>query len=396
MKKYDVIYHLSHNDLDGYGSQYMTHFLPTLTNTKINYFNTNYDQVLENINKICSLIFNENKKLKEKLSKNLEKNIIIETKKPTILFLITDLSINSDFAKKLNNFKRGNKDILLDIQVLDHHKSNEEVSKQNEWYKYDLYKCGASLTSEFVNTLHNNENIKRHLLFAGKFIQAHDIWEKESPYFGFANLLSDLVFNLYFSEFLLNEKREFIFSYIFNYLKVYQELEFNLSLYNENITVEDMENKLSLILKKSLLLKAKDTTIIEDKNTRSLYKLFYYQSELYSKIKDNFETLKIKNFNCKVFYNENSTFYQYFSHYLLETNDDIDFCINIKDSGICSFRSVKENVDVSIIASLLSDIPNQGGGHKNAAGCKINFNSKVHSYDELIKEINKKIHKKGL
>lgn len=373
--KYNKIYHLSHNDLDGYGSQYMTRFLIS-DYVQLKYFNTSYDDVLSNINNIFSEIVKENQEIK---IKNIEK--------PNILFLITDLSINKEIAKKLNNFKRGNKDIKIDYQVLDHHKTGEEIAEQNDWYKYDINKCGASLTADFVISLSENKNIKEHLLFVGEFIQAHDIWEKESPHFGIANFLSDLIFNFYFLDILEDEKREFIMNYIYNFISFYENLLKNSP---SEANVMHIENNLSVILNNTLSLLLNNDPILEDKNTRTIYKLYYYQSELYSKIKDNFTTFKINGLTCKLFFNTNSTFFQYFSHYFLEKNKDIDFVINLKSNKICSLRSVSKNADVSLIAKLLDD---NGGGHFHASGCKLNIDEEIHSYNQAEKVLKNRIKK---
>lgn len=354
--KYDLIYHLSHTDLDGYGSQYMTRLL----GYKIKYFNANYDEVTEKVNDIY--------------------NLILENKNKKILFLITDLSINEQLAKKMNNFKRGNTNIELTYQVLDHHKTGEEISNQNDWYYYNIEKCGSSLTAEYVNeNLNNNIKLKKHLSFVGDFIQSHDIWEKESPHFNFANLLSDIIFNLYFPDFMIEEKRNFLFNYIFVFISQYQLKE---------TTVNEMEEQMVHILNKTLTLIMNNENILNDKNIRSLYKLYYYEAEVYSKIKNNFKTFNINGLKFQILYNSNSGFYQYFSHYFLENNSDIDFLINIKDSGTCSFRSVNKHADVEGIAKIFDE---NGGGHFHAAGCKIKFEEKVHSYVELTKEIEKKI-----
>jgi len=58
--EYDLILHLSHRDLDGYGSQYMTRLL----DCEIKYFNANYDEVTEKINQVYEIILkNKDKKI---------------------------------------------------------------------------------------------------------------------------------------------------------------------------------------------------------------------------------------------------------------------------------------------------------------------------------------------
>lgn len=354
--KYDKIYHLSHNDLDGYGCQFMTRFLKS-EKTEILFFNTSYEDVISNINKIFSTIV-----------------ISYDKNKPEkILFLLTDFSINSEIESKLKNFQKGNKHIKLDFQVLDHHKTGEEISLRNDWYKYDITKCGASMTADFVCEKIKNKNIKETLQSVGQIIQAHDLWEEQSKYFGISNVLADVIQNFYFLEEFEFEKREFISNYIFVFC--------DFVLKNKNITVEYLEENLPLILRKTLSLFIEDKNIIQDSNIRSIYKLFYYQSEIFHKRKDIFPSITLNEFNCIVFYNLNSSFFQYFSHYVLEKDKGIDFLINVKANKNCSLRSVKENVDVSKIAEKIA--PGKGGGHFHAAGCKINTNIEFHSAKEV-------------
>lgn len=352
--KYEKIYHLSHTDLDGYGSQYMTKFLGSVNDIEIIYFNAGYDQVTA--------------KIKEVFSELLKNNVYS-------LFLITDLSLNEELAKKINNFKKGNKHLNFDVQVLDHHKTGMSVAEQNDWYLFDNDKCGASLTAEFVNGLHDNEDLKTHLVKIGNFIQAHDLWEKDNDCFGAANLLSDVIFNLYFPDFL--DKRRFLFNYIFLFTDAFFVLK----------NVDDLEIAKPFILTEAInlsySLSIEDKLFMADKNIGSLYKLYYIHAKMYSQIQDQFETLIINGFKCKVFFEVNSGFFQYFSHYYLENNSDMDFVFSIKKNGHASFRSVKE-IDVGKIAESFG-----GGGHLHAAACKFANWENIHSYEEAVAFLRK-------
>lgn len=370
--KYNKIYHLSHIDLDGYGCQYMTKFLQS-EYTDIEYFNADYIDVEKEIGNVFSLIVQRTADIK---SYN-ETSLLMRQEYPNILFLITDVSLNEKLEEKINNFLKSNKHIKLDVRVLDHHKSGKEIAERNGWYTFNNDKCGSSLTAAFVNTLHENKELAEHLTFVGEFIESHDIWKEDSKHFNFSNYLSDVIFNLYFPEFLKDKKREFLFIYIYNFMTVYNS--------NEVQTVQDLEIRISFILKETLSFFIKDKTVLEDENVRSLYKLYYYYAEEYSKNKDQFETLVINGLKFKVLYNTDGGFFQYFSHYVLEHNKEIDFLMRVSPKGKCSFRSVNEDADVDLIANLLSN--GNGGGHKHASGCSLTFTNSVHSYNEVIKEL---------
>jgi len=146
-----------------------------------------------------------------------------------------------------------------------------------------------------------------------------------------------------------------------------------------------MEMVLPFILNTTLGMFIKNKNILNDKNIRTLYKLYYYQSELYSKIQNNFETLKINNLTFKILYNVEGGFFQYFSHYFLENNKNIDFLLKISENGNISLRSVNSNSDVGKIANLLTN--GNGGGHFHASGGRIKFKEKIHSLEESVEEI---------
>lgn len=364
MIEYTKIYHLSHTDLDGYGSQYMTRHLAAINeHLTVKYFNASYKEVIGKVSEILSEIAND--------------------REGKILVLITDLSINEKIAKKLNNFKRGNKDIDLEYLALDHHRSNPEVAKQNKWCYVDHNKCGASITADFISGLVKSESVKSHLLFVGKFIQAHDIWEKESEYFHKSNLLADIINNFYFPDNMSDIKREFILNYIFVFLNLIKDLK----------GVQEIEMSLPIILKDALFLSGLNKDISES-NIPSKHKLYYFlakkyaekEQKLYSYLRDHDKTYEFEEYFFRVVFNMNSECFQYFSHYYLEDNKNIDFIISISSSGKCALRSVKD-VDVNKIAYNIAG----GGGHFNASGMKFNFTKNIHSDVEAIMNISENV-----
>jgi hypothetical protein len=360
IEEYDIILHLSHTDLDGYGSQYVMNFIKTIKNLNIEYFNVNN--------------YNET----EKIFKSIFKLILNQYSNKKILLLITDLSIKENIAKRMNNFIKGN-NIDLTYQVLDHHKTGLDISKENEWYKIDTNKCGTSLTVDFILENSNiNKEITNYLKFIGNFIESHDLWKKDDLFFHHSNFLADLIYNFYFIDNLNDDKRQFIFNYIYIFTGSIID--------NKNIKLIELEMKLPEILNKVLILLNLDKTIINNPSIRTLNKLIYFQSLKYKRTEESKEILTLNNdIKFIVVHNFNSSFFQYFSHYYLEDNRKIDFIINIKNNGSMSFRTIKKNIDVEKIAKIFDK---NGGGHKEAAGCKIKFQNKnIYSYNEIIKEI---------
>jgi len=369
-EKYDIIYNLSHTDLDGYGSQYMINVIkPLLTKTKIKFFNADYDEVTEKIN----LIF-------ENVLKNKDKKM---------LFLITDIGVSEKIIKKMNNFLRGNKNIDLTYKLLDHHKSNLETSKQNDWYICDTNKCGSSLTADFVISEFNvsSPDVQEHLLNVGDFIEAHDIWKVDSEFFNQSNYLSEALFSVPFINELEEVKRNFYMNFIFFFMKEFSE---------NSYIVEDLEKNINVIIKNAIKfmspLENELEHILNDRNLRTTHKVFYFQALQYREfIKPN----EIIDFNGKkglLLYDTNGTLFQYFSKYFLERFPEFNFMIHFKSNGKCSLRSA-DNTDVSVIAKLL-DYKEEGGGHPQASGCKIKVKQEPHSKNEAVKIVKNIINEK--
>jgi len=341
-KKYDVVYHLSDIDLDGYGSQY----LMNMTDEDIVFFNTNISELNKSINDIFELIL-----------KNKDKKI---------LFMITDLSFNEKTIKKFNNFKKGNSNIDLTYQLLDHHKSNGE-NVNEEWYLFDNNRCSARITADWILENYDFNVFKiDYIEYLGDFIDAHDRWLENSIYFHKSNFLSDKIFNIQFLDEMKNEKRDYIFYIIekyTNFLKSGNIFDLESSSYNFDLIY--LKDKIDFDLYKNINISLK-------------LKYINYYAEFYLN-KINIELLKFKNNFVLVFYNLDKEIFQYMSKIIMKNRKNIDFLMNISTSGSISFRSQKE-IDVGNISKKYFN----GGGHKNAGGAKINING-IHSKKELYK-----------
>jgi len=392
LEKYDLIYHLSHSDLDGYGSQYITNII-----SKTSLFSKNNKIIFKNSNNYKDTDINIKQIFKEIISMKNKKTY---KKSKKILLLITDLSIKENTAKKMNNFKRGNKDINIDFLVFDHHKTTKKLIEENEWYFLNINKCATKIYSEYIINIlkfyknNINKEIINHLELVSNVVNSMDLWLSSDKYFHKANLLSDTLFNFNFPlseefEEIKNIKREFIFNYIYLYMQ------------NINEDIEKIEEKLPKLLintiniafesKYSYNIIEKELNILSSKNLLYKYISKYINEK---KLFEKYTESKINIFGYKgiILFEENSNLFQYFSHYYLEENTEIDLILNVKRNGSISFRSIKNNIDVEIISKKL-DI--NGGGHKHAAGCKIKFKKDIHSLKELNKELKSYINVKG-
>lgn len=361
---YDKVFHLSHNDLDGYASQYAM----TFSKEDVIYFNTSYEDLNENINKIFKEILND-RKLKT-------------------LFLITDVSLDIDAVTKINNFKRGNKDINIEFQLLDHHKSNGDLSTTNDWYLFNNDKCATLLTCEYViKKFKVSHKEKKYLEYLGDFVDSHDRWLETHKYHNKANFLSDIIFNLFnFPDFLNEYKRDYVFFLIGKVTKIFRETFFS-KIFNNN-TIENCELKLNKITKTYLKNKIPNI-ILNDKNLKLSNKMIFLFTTLYEKLDTKIYYIKVDNkiWTFKVFYDLNSTIFQYLSHYYLERNNNINFMISVKSSGSLSFRSKIEEYDVSYLAKTYFN----GGGHMCASGGNTKMYGEVKTLQDFEKILKTKL-----
>lgn len=358
MGKYDIIYHLSDTDLDGYGSQYLT----SLLNENIKYYNCRIKDYNSKIKSILDdILLNKDKK---------------------ILLLITDLSLTIDEADRLNNFIRGNSNIDLKIQLLDHHITGLETSKNNKWYYLDVDKCSAKITAYYVINYFEITSCAEinYIDSIGDLIDSHDRWLENSIYHNKANHLADLVYNTLFEDYMVDQKREYIFHIIktLSYQIIYDNLSMkDIELRNYNMINSYLKNKI-------------DEDIYENDDIKLEHKFYHYLETIYSELKNEIVEMKYNDqiVKFKISVNMDSNLFQYLSHIHLKKNRDLDFMVNLKNNNSkcsLSFRSLV--FDVEEIARKHFE----GGGHKQACGGKINFNKNFISDTEAKELILNKI-----
>lgn len=341
-------HHLSHIDLDWYGSQYIMKKIFDFYKFK-NYicYNSNYwNDLSENIwkiNKSINLI-NENEK-------SYEKHYL----------LITDLNLLETNIQSINNMikkRRGKLEVLL----LDHHIVSDELIKDVEWYKLNKDFCATKLVwIEFIDFMINKENqLNKTLNKFSDFVNVSDLWLKGDKDFTKSNYLSDLIYTetKFFPrveefetisrgyKFSLMEK---VFSYF---------LEWN--------SIEFIEKNLFNIMKEILLENNISDEIYNDENLsirHKYYKLFY--KVVKETNKDVFKTADNLLYKIFYWYGDSET---YLANYYLEEKDNnlvdyVDFILILNSNWKMSFRSTK-NINVQEIAKKYFN----WGGHLNASG----------------------------
>ena len=360
------IYNLSHIDLDGYGSQIVLDRLVrdiTMKKISILYYNSNYgEEIRYRLGTILSDI-----------DSFVEDNSDIVSKMKFII-LITDLNITTEAAIYLHNevLSRNTQDVNITIQVLDHHKTGKNTADLYPWYHLDETKCGTKLTAEWVEKTYGLKNNLKVV----DVINSYDLWKKdtEPDSFRYGRVVSNSITELarlereHFSEY----SRNAIFKVLYLANDIIDEKDIHsigcgiafeesvqqeIKKYNCDLIGENINTSLACEASINAKLKhlCKQTNLIHD----------------------------IPNLNARCIILKNIGNITSIGNGLLEIyNADIDFVMDVSNSGICGLRSL--GYDVSKLASEKLN----GGGHKMASGGSFRFSSykRFRGYPEVVSE----------
>lgn len=340
------IYHLSHNDLDGYGCQFIT----SKIFKNIRYFNSNYgDEVLTRFNSILE--------------------DIKESEKEEIQILITDVNLTlkeADFVDKEVK-KLIEEGFVVNLQLLDHHITGIDCRDKFSWYHLDDTKSASMLTFDFFKEKHNIESFAEII----KVINAIDIWLEDDKYFEFGKVLQRAVNHdsKEISTFLFpDEARAYKFHIIDKSIEFLDRDSSNIDL-DENI----------YFIKKEFLRAELPNNTLDNISAQNIVKL----------LKDNKDEMSI-------FYKGQKGLLTYMigpvsivANEFLKQNSEFDFFMDFNYKGTVSFRA-NNKIDVSQMAKHLAD----GGGHKNASGGKIKGFKEAYNYKSIKNFITKHIEKK--
>lgn len=366
LSEYDEVIHISHIDLDGYSAQFLVDELLNQGVLKyVKYFNLDYHEDKEVFNKVFEYILSDKSK--------------------SYYVLITDIGLKAELVTKIKNFMRGNKNIKLYFQVIDHHKSG--AYQDVDWYYYDKEFCATKLVydelvspmiREYIKThkidedgdnssqlfyLHGlNMLNKHHLKDLAQIVNAYDVWKLNDEMFYYGSNLSDVVMNFikYPKEF---ERSEYRRNHIFGYIKKFMNrfLGFN---YRKNVSIQELQSYLYFD-NTEVLYEMNNDEYYSNVNIPYEYKLHYHYYKLYKDSFDEFEWFEIDNYKFKIL-SIDSNLFQNVSHFLMDDETlNIQMIANVKPDGKVSLRSVGDKYDVSIFAFKYLE---NGGGHFNAAG----------------------------
>jgi len=349
MKK---IYHLSHNDLDGYGAQVVTNEIFEKNNLiEVIYSNTNYGK---------------------EITENLE--IILKDISKEDFLLITDINLSEEQAKWLEEKRI---EINFELQLLDHHETGKNNTIYN-WYYLDSSRCGTKITFDYFvkkDLIKKDSNISNIV----DIINIYDLWQENHNNFEYGKILNQILYDNkdIFPKVLKNESLK----YNLYLIKTFGSL---ISFFKEEKSIEELEINKYIIERKYF----KDF-FNEDMRNTPLHVLrikYMYEKIITSDLK---KEVFFDGYKFEVYYGLSSIF-QEFSHLRLidQDKEKIDFVVNINTQGFIGFRS-KSPIKVNEFAKKYFN----GGGHAQAAGGSLDkkenkMDTKV-LFDLFMEQLNK-------
>jgi oligoribonuclease NrnB/cAMP/cGMP phosphodiesterase (DHH superfamily) len=336
-----IFFHLSHTDLDGYGCQ--------LISKKIfpdgYYFNANYG--LE---------------VKTKLKKILQ--TISNFKEEDIFFLISDLNLNKDEAKKLNKeINYLNKEgFNITLKLLDHHISGKDCANKYDWYYLDETKSATKIVYEYFQTQYKQFDNLCEKGFGSliEAINAVDIWLEDDKYFEYGKVLLTMIAKSYeINDTLFSDNNR---SYRLNLLK--EAIKY-VDISNGHIKLDEMIYH----LKKDYLKLENQTDTMDNLSSKYLVKLLSDKKDdltIYYKGHKGLLTFTLGNISI-------------LANQFLKANSDYDFFMDVSRRGKASMRA-NGKLDVAQLANKIAN----GGGHPNASGMAFDDWKDIIEY-ELVK-----------
>ncbi|MDR2151891.1 MAG: hypothetical protein LBO72_03635 [Helicobacteraceae bacterium] len=341
-----IVYHLSHNDLDGYSC----HLVAKRFLGETKRFNSGYGaEVAAKLTLIGSLI--------EKAPQRNE-NIV----------LISDLNIAKEDCKLAEKIRdRLTRDgYKIELRLLDHHKSGEALAQEFDWYFLDSTRCATKIVYDWCVDRGENPQAANddELAEYVACVNAYDLWlQEDSDRFEFGKALNRLVADSREISSLLfgfedNDYRLSVLNEAFAYLKGYKNIDLD-----DNI----------LAIKKRYLKENGELDTIDNLAARFVTKLLVKNRD---RMSVNYEghkgilTYQIGNISV-------------LGNAFLRECPDYHFFLDVNRFGSISLRS-NDKVDVSVMAGKLFG----GGGHANASGGKIREFKEVFTYDQLFERIN--------
>lgn len=346
MEKLEV-HHLSHTDLDGYGSQFVT----SKCFDNIIFYNANYGKEVEvRLNNILS-------------------NIKLSASKH-FLILITDLNLNLNEAKflqdKVNLFNM--EGLKVRVMLLDHHITGKECADLYEWYHLDSSICASKITFQTLQKYYTIKDSARLEKFV-EMINSADTWQENGFGFEFGKVAMGMIAqSKEFSRFMFDDyDREFKLNML---SRAQDYLLDNTNNLKDNGNVE-LDNNIFLF-KKEILGGDKDRQTMEEI-------LSLKQTQILSENKDKYSIILDSKLGILTYGIGGISI---LANLFLKQNKEFQFFMDIGIRGSISLRANGE-CDVSNIAKEYFN----GGGHKNASGGKLDGFKETFLYNQAKEQV---------
>lgn len=361
-----AVHHLSHIDLDGYGAQFVAReFFKNIT-----FYNANYGREVE-------------VRLRDILQR------IKISKDTNFLVLITDLNLTLNEAKFLQDEvnllnAQGKKTNLL---LLDHHITGKDCAQIYGWYHLDTNICASKITLQFLDEniaslcvkssesceIKSNLNKRESLQKFIDMIDSADTWKDNGFGFEFGKVaLGMIAQSKEFSRYMFDE-----FDRNLKFKMLEMAKEYLLDSNNNLREMGNVELDNNIFLQKKALLGG-------DKRTQTMEQILSNrQANILRENKEKY-TIFLNGKRGILTYGIGNI--SILANLFLTQNSEFDFFLDIGIGGTVSFRA-NGNCDVSAIAKEYFN----GGGHKNAAGGKIEDFKGTFLYDEARAQLEAKI-----
>lgn len=308
-----VSIHLSHIDLDGYASQWLTRY----AGYNLVYMNANYGIELDNA-------------LEEIVSKT---NVVS--------LLITDLNLNEDQCDMLDKWSKENKVVLM---LLDHHITTDKCESY-DWYYVDRTKSGALLTNQHVTQL--DYKPVRKLISA---VNQYDLFIPRDN-FKYGAIMNDILTKfvigdrLHFDTFDRNKAFQILDCALESFTRMSLDNELDMSSY---CRLEHDIYNLLMDLDNDLPMFEKDVEMMVNtvQNIDATFKVYYGDIE----------------YKGVLLLGHGGTNYSFFAKEFINKHK-LDFVVRVGSRGSVAIRSVGQCDVEKLIAKPLG-----GGGHMNACG----------------------------
>ncbi|MDR0747017.1 MAG: hypothetical protein LBE89_03895 [Helicobacteraceae bacterium] len=344
MKSEMRIFHLSHNDLDGYSCQLVTkRFFD-----KVHCFNSGYGQeIAAKLSQIEEQIEGYSR-----FSSNEEK-----------LLLISDLNLTKDDCKICDKIAERQH---ISLQLLDHHKTGEKLQEKFGWYYMDITRCGTKIVYDWCveknsgSDAANDGTLSEYV----NCVNVYDLWRTEdTKRFEFGKVLNRL-----------NVEAREISPVLFGG----KDSEYRIKLLESACKFIDDHRYVDLddhiiALKKEFFSQGDASDTLDNLVARYIVELLIKEREkftiYYDKLNKGILTYQVGN--SSLMGNE-----------FLSRCEDYSFFMDVSKAGTVSIRS-NDKLDVSLMASKLFG----GGGHTNAAGGRIAGFKDIYTYGALLDRI---------